>query len=95
MYTFSSAFLYVHIRNNQIVTYWTKVFQKKFLKNDRALFCRGGVEDTRHEAKPKATKKSEAKAKDSLSEDRPSRVQGQGPRTQAQELSKKIKEGLH
>ena len=42
---------------------------------------RGGVEDTRLEAKAKAkdTKKSEAKAKakDSLSEDRPSRGQGQ------------------
>ena len=36
---------------------------------------RGGVEDTRLEAKD--TKKSEAKAKDSLSEDRPSRGQGQ------------------
>ena len=27
---FSSAFLCVHIRTNQIVTYWTKVFRKKF-----------------------------------------------------------------
>ena len=27
---FSSAFLYVHIRTNQTVTYWTKVFRKKF-----------------------------------------------------------------
>ena len=42
---------------------------------------RGGVEDTRLEAKAKAkakdTKKTEAKAKDSLSEDRHSRGQGQ------------------
>ena len=38
---------------------------------------RGGVEGTRLEAKAKDTKKSEAKAKDSLSEDRPSRGQGQ------------------
>ena len=40
---------------------------------------RGGVEDTRLEAKTKAkdTKKFEAKAKDSLSEDRHSRGQGQ------------------
>ena len=38
---------------------------------------RGGVEDTRLEAKAKDTKKSEAKAKDSLSEDRHSRGQGQ------------------
>ena len=43
------------------------------------LFTRGGVEDTRLEAKAKDTKKSEAKAKakDSLSEDRHSRGQGQ------------------
>ena len=27
---FSSAFLCVHMRTNQTVTYWTKVFQKKF-----------------------------------------------------------------
>ena len=26
--SFSSAFLYAHIRTNQTVTYWTKVFQK-------------------------------------------------------------------
>ena len=54
---------------------------------------RGGVEDTRLEAKAKDTKKTEAKAKDSLSEDRHSRGQGQEcsrprPRTQAQVLSK-------
>ena len=43
------------------------------------VIFRGGVEDTRLEAKAKAkdTKKSEAKAKDSLSEDRHSRGQGQ------------------
>ena len=51
-------------------------------------FIRGGVEDTKLEAKAKDTKKnprprpttqkkSEAKAKDSLFEDRPSRGQGQ------------------
>ena len=40
-------------------------------------FNRGGVEDTRLEAKAKDTKKYEAKAKDSLSEDRHSRGQGQ------------------
>ena len=39
------------------------------------VLSRGGVEDTRLEAKD--TKKSEAKAKDSLSEDRHSRGQGQ------------------
>ena len=44
-----------------------------------SIINRGGVEDTRLEAKAKAkdTKKSEAKAKDSLSEDRPSRGQRQ------------------
>ena len=26
--SFSSAFLYVHIRTNQTITYWTKIFQK-------------------------------------------------------------------
>ena len=41
------------------------------------LFCRGGVDDTRLEAKAKDTKKSEAEAKDSLSEDRHSWGQGQ------------------
>ena len=60
---------------------------------------RGGVEDTRLEAKAKNTKKSEAK--DSLSEDRHSRGQGQEcsrPRTKdtsASALQKKKKKGLH
>ena len=54
----------------------------------RSVMCRGGVEDTRLEAKDKAkdTKKSEAKAKGNTSVDRHSRSQGQeclrpGPRT--------------
>ena len=57
------------------------------------VLTRGGVENTRLEAKDtkkseaKDTKKSEAKAKDSPSEDKPSR--GQGPRTQDQGFSKK------
>ena len=34
VYAFSSAFLYVHIRTNQTVTYQTKVFPKK-------IFCKG------------------------------------------------------
>ena len=63
------------------------------------LQSRGGVEGTRLEAKAKAkhTKKSEAKAKDSLSEDRTSRGQGQEcsrPRTKdtgASVLQKKKK----
>ena len=41
------------------------------------ILDRGGVEDTRLEAKAKDTKKTEAKAKGSLSEDRHSRGQGQ------------------
>ena len=40
-------------------------------------FSKGEVEDTRLEAKAKDTKKSEAKAKNSPSEDRPYRGQGQ------------------
>ena len=55
----------------------------------RATISSGGVEDTRLEAKD-TKKKSEAK--DSLSEDRPSRSQGQEcsrPRTQPQVFSKK------
>ena len=59
----------------------------------RNMTGRGGVEDTRLEAKAKDTKKSEAKAKDSFFEDRHSRGQGQKsrPRTQAQVPSKKKK----
>ena len=35
---FSSAFLYVHIRSNQTVTYWTKLFRKKlFLKRYNSI----------------------------------------------------------
>ena len=45
--------------------------------NQLDSFIRGGVEDTRLETKAKEIKKSEAKAKDSLSEDRTSRGQGQ------------------
>ena len=42
------------------------------------MFCRGGVEDTRLQgSRPRTQKKSEAKAKDSLSEDRHSRGQRQ------------------
>ena len=60
---------------------------------------RGGVEDTRLEAKAKDTKKPEAK--DRIFEDRPSRGQGQycsRPRTQRasalQTKNKKNKKGL-
>ena len=65
---------------------------------------RGGVEDTRHEAKAKVTKKNRRPRPrtafprtDTLeAKDRNARGQGQGPRTQAQVLSKKKKKrGLH
>ena len=51
------------------------VFAVRQIANNLSPITRGGVEDTRLEAKAKDTKKSEAK--DSLSEDRPSRGQGQ------------------
>ena len=35
---FSSAFWLVHIRTNQTVTHWAKVFQKKFFVKGTALF---------------------------------------------------------
>ena len=35
---FSSAFLYVHFRTNQTVTYGTKVVRKNFLRRGAALF---------------------------------------------------------
>ena len=67
----------------------------------RNTLVRGGVEDTRLEAKTKAkdTKKSEAKAKDNPFEDRPSRGQGQEcsrPRTKdtAASVLRKKKKGL-
>ena len=61
------------------------------------LFTRGGVEDTRLEAKAKDTKKNPRPRTafprtDTLeAKDRNARGQGQGPRTQAQVLSKKKK----
>ena len=47
-----------------------------FRRNAANIITRAGVEDTWFEAKAKDTKKSEAKAKDSPSEDRHSRGQG-------------------
>ena len=72
----------------------SKWFRHRWAWCHGSIISRGGVEDTRLEAKDK--KKSEAKAKDSLSDDRHSRGQGQEcsrprPRTQAQVLSKKKK----
>ena len=64
-------------------------------------YSRGGVEDTRLEAKAKDTKKNPRPRTafprtDTLeAKDRNARGQGQGPRTQAQVLSKKKKKGLH
>ena len=59
---------------------------------------RAEVESRTQGSRPRTQRKSEAKAKDSLSEDRHSRGHGQEcsrPRTQAQVLSKKKKKGLH
>ena len=80
-------FLYKHEDGVCLIAYQAKRNQKPII--------RGGVEDTRLEAKAKDTKKSEAK--DSLSENRTSRGQGQEcsrPRTQAQAFFKKTKNGL-
>ena len=62
--------------------------------------CRGGVEDTRLEAKAKDTKKNPrprtAFPRTDTLEAKDRNARGQGPRTQAQVLSKKKKkEGLH
>ena len=64
--------------------------EKKNMWYDAKVGSKGGVEDTRLEVKAKNPKKSEAK--DNLSEDRPSRGQGQEysrprPRTKAQVFS--------
>ena len=59
------------MQNNHFFPIFFKISAKELVPT------RGGVEDTRLEAKAKDTKKSEAKAKDSLSEDRHSRGQGQ------------------
>ena len=63
------------------------------------MIFRGGVEDTKLEAKTKNTKKSEAKTKDSPTEDRHSRGQGQEcsrpkPRTKDTSASALQKKGL-
>ena len=59
---------------------------------------RGGVEDTRLEAKAKDTKKirgqGQGQPEPLEAKDRNARGQGQGPRTQAQVLSER-KKGLH
>ena len=69
-------------RSSDLITAWK-------YGQEQTVLIRGGVEDTKLEAKD--TKKSQAKAKDSASENRPSR--GQGPRLPAQVFSK-IKKGL-
>ena len=58
--------------------------QQKYIKKTE-------VESRTQGSRPRTQKKSEAKAKDSLSEDRHSRGQGQRPRTQAQVLPPKKK----
>ena len=64
-------------RSSDLITAWK-------YGQEQTVLIRGGVEDTKLEAKD--TKKSQAKAKDSASENRPSR--GQGPRLPAQVFSK-------
>ena len=72
--------------------------QQKYQIKYFSIRTRGGVEDTRLEAKAKDTKKSEAKVKAALprtdpleAKDRNARGQGQGPRTQTQGFSNKKK----
>ena len=68
----------------------TNVALPRFIfDSNLSVINRGGVEDTRLETKAKNKKKCEAKVKDSPSEDRPSRGQGQRPKTQVQVFSKK------
>ena len=105
--TFSNHFL-AEITLNNITTqalvntgstnsYVSKEFVKKHNLPYKTVNYRGGVEDTRLEAKAKDTKKSEAK--DSLSEDRRSRGQGQeceqGHKRKCSPKKKKKKKGLH
>ena len=70
---FLIAFFYkTRANTQQVLPGQTGLYHDEWMVQDR-----GGVKDTRLEAKAKDTKKSEAKAKDNLSEDRPSRGQGQ------------------
>ena len=55
--------------------------------SDATVVSKGGVEDTRLEAKAKDTQKK--KIRGPKAKDRNARGQGQGPRTQAQAFSKK------
>ena len=57
--------------------YHHRVTTRKQTKMQKGVVTRGGVDDTRLEAKAKDKKKFEAMAKDSPSEDRPSRGQRQ------------------
>ena len=60
----------------------------------KELFCQcilTEVESRTQGSRPRPRTQKKSEAKDSLSEDRTSRGQGQGPRTQAQVLSKKQK----
>ena len=63
----------------------TRVIVKRFPNRESEVESRTKGSRPR----PRTQKKSEAKARDSLSEDRPSRGQGQVPRTQPQVFSKK------
>ena len=67
----------LRVQKHQFLTARSSFLSKLVEITAGMLITRGGVEDTRLEAKAKDTKKSEAKVKDSLSEDRHSRGQGQ------------------
>ena len=75
---------------NAVKSLTSVVTESKNLKlNKEKVKSKGGVEDTTSRPRPRTQKKSEAKAKDQLFEDRPSRGQdrngrgpGQGSRTQ-------------
>ena len=65
----------------------------KSFKHSLRTFVLPEVESRTQGSRPRPRTQKKSEAKDSLSEDRHSR--GQGPRTQAQVLSKRKKKGLH
>ena len=83
--TTSAMNFLIQLKRNTIPHLRNRIFWTKLKRNLRSAIeisqynanTKGGVKDTRPEARAKDTKKSEAKAKNSPSEDRPSRGQGQ------------------
>ena len=86
---------------NKMVKVTTKMNVKRSKIETEAALSRGGVEGTRLRPRPRTRKKPEAKAKDSLFEDRHSRGQGQEcfrPRPRTKDTSASAlqkKKGLH